>query len=357
LKLSWKPTLVLTMIAGVALSSVAQGREPPQVGRILYTRFDALYVTDVSGSQGRLLVKGVRAAALSPEGDLVAYADEKAIRVLSLANGQSVTLASWQDGRIEGLAWSPIQTAVAYQLAQADGSKLFLAAYPPRTEPARNLGPWYEAISFSPNGKLILHPAHLAGTTNHGLEVVHVDTGKRDVLFAAPALRSIFEAEYSPDGSRIAFTLSQPPPPAPPEDEPDCSGPELHLWVLTVDSKSLVEIDLSRVQQAWTNVKDFAWSPDGKFLAIGIGTVDCDYPGSANGVFVTSVDQTVQFKLSRGQQSLGALFAPDGKQVVFTEYGDDAYHPQLVVGELATRKLTPIANTRSHEVPTALDWK
>jgi len=353
----WKLAVLLAMAISVALSSGAQGRQPPKAARILYTRFDALYVTDVSGSQGRLLVKGVWAAALSPDGDLVAYADEKAIRVLSLANGQSVTLASWQDGRIEGLAWSPTQTAVAYQLARADGSKLFLAAYPPRTDPPRNLGPWYETISFSPNGKLILHPANLAGTTSHGLEVVHVDTGQREVLFAAPALRSIFEAEYSPDGSRIAFTLSQPPPPAPPEDEPDCSGPELHLWVLTVDSKSLVEIDLSRVQQAWTNVKDFAWSPDSKFLAVGIGTVDCDYPGTANGVFITSVDQTVQFKLSRGQQSLGALFAPDGKQVVFTEYSDDEAHPQLVIGELASRKLTPLANTRSNEVPTVVDWK
>jgi Tol biopolymer transport system component len=246
---------------------------------------------------------------------------------------------------------------VAYQLARADGSKLFLADYPPRNEPPRNLGPWYETISFSPDGTFLLHPAFLAGKTTHILEVVHVHSGKRDLVFQAPDLRHIFDAEYSPDGSHIAFTLSQPPPPASREEEPDCSEPELHLWVLAVNSKSLVEIDLSRVQKEWTNVKDFAWSPDGKFLAVGIGTVDCDYPGTANGVFITSLDQKVQFKLSRGQQSLGALFAPDGKQVVFTDYGDYGTHPQLVIGELATRKLTPIPTTRSDEVPTALDWK
>ncbi len=74
-------------------------------------------------------------------------------------------------------------------------------------------------------------------------------------------------------------------------------------------------------------------------------------------MFITSVDQTVQFKLSRGQQSLGALFAPGGKQVVFTAYGDYGTHPQLVIGDLATRRLTPIPNTRSEEVPTALDWR
>ncbi len=352
-----KLAVLLAMVTGVALSGGAQGGQPPNPGRILFARFDALYVTEPSGAQSRLLATGVRAAALSPDGNLLAYADETAIRVLSLLSGQVATLATLQGGRIEGLTWSPTQTAVAYQVAQADGSKLFLAAYPPRGDPPRNLGPWYETLSFSPDGTLLLHPAFLAGTTSHGLEVVHVDTGKRDVVFRAPDLRHIFEAEYSPDGSHIAFTLSQPPPPASPEEEPDCSEPELHLWVLAVASKALVEIDLRRVQQAWTNVKDFAWSPDGKFLAVGIGTVDCDYPGSANGVFVTSLDQTVQFKLSRRQQSLGALFAPDGKQVVFTEYGDYGTHPQLVIGELATRKLTPIANTRSDEVPTALDWK
>ena len=357
MKRNWKLALLLALVTGVALSSIAQGRQPPKPGRILFARFDALYLTETSGTQSRLLAEGIRAAALSPDGDLLAYADEKAVRVLSLVSGQSATLGDLKEGRIEGLTWSPTQTSVAYTVAQSNGSSLFLAAYPPRNEPPRNLGPWYETISFSPDGKLLLHPAFLAGSTNHGLEVVHVDTGKRDVVFAAPDLRHIFEAEYSPDGSHIAFTLSQPPPPASPEDEPDCSEPELHLWVLAVGSKSPVEIDLSRVHKEWTNVKDFDWSPDGEFLAVGIGTVDCDYPGSANGVIVTSLDQTVQFKLSRGQQSLGALFAPDGKKAVFTEYGDYGTHPQLVIGDLATRKLTPIPNTRSDEVPTALDWK
>jgi Tol biopolymer transport system component len=116
---------------------------------------------------------------------------------------------------------------------------------------------------------------------------------------------------------------------------------------------------LSRVQPQWTNVKDFAWSPDGKRLTVGIGTNDCDYPGSANGVFVTSLDQTVQFKLSRGEQSLRAIFSPDGKKAVFTEYtAGGLYSPQLMIGDLATRKLTPLANTRSaRDVPTAVGWR
>ncbi len=307
---------VLVGVMGATSISIAQGPQPAQSGRILFATFEGgLYVTDAGGLQSKQLLKGVVwAAALSPHGDLVAYADERAVRVVSLLDGQSLTLASLRGERIGGVAWSPNQRAVAYMVGEVQGD-LFLAAYPPGSQPPRNLGPWYETISFSPDGKLILHPANVPGKPPaQVLETVNVETGKRQVLFEAH--EPIWAAHYSPDGSHIAFTMSQPPPPAPPADEPECGGPELRLWVLAVGSKTPVEINLSRVQQQWTNVKDFAWSPDGKHLTVGIGTNDCDYPGSANGVFVTSLDQTVQFKLSRGEQSLGAIFSPDGKKGV-----------------------------------------
>ncbi len=354
----WKPVgLFLAVVTGISATSVAQDRRPSRPERILFATFDGVYVTGAGGSTRQLLAKDSGAVALSPDGNLVAYADEKVVRVMSLVNGHSLMLVNLRAGRVGGVAWSPTQKAVAYVVQGGNSEDLFLVAYPPRNEPPRNLGHWYESISFSPDGRSIVHPAFAAGKTNHVLEAVTVETGQREVLFEAPELRSIFEAQYSPDGSHIAFIMSQPPPPASPDDGPDCGRPELHLWILAVGSKSPVEIDLSRVQKEWTNAKDFSWSPDGKLLAVGIGTVDCDYPGTANGVFVTSVDQKRQFKLSRGAQSLRATFSPDGKRVVFTEYSDEGTHPQLMIGELATRKLTPVGHTRSDEVPTAIGWK
>lgn len=349
---------VLVGVMGATGISIAQGPQPAQSGRILVETFEGLYVTDAGGLQSKQLLKGPTwAAALSPHGDLVAYADERAVRVVSLLNGQSLTLASLRGERIGAVAWSPNQRVVAYITGEVQGD-LVLAAYPPGSRPPRNLGPWYLDISFSPDGKFILHPANVPWKTYQVLETVNVETGKRQVLFESPEQRSITEAQYSPDGSHIAFRMSEPPPPAPPADEPECGGPERRLWVLAVGSKTPVEINLSRVQQQWTNVKDFAWSPDGKRLTVGIGTNDCDYPGSANGVFVTSLDQTVQFKLSRGEQSLRAIFSPDGKKAVFTEYtAGKLYSPQLMIGDLETRKLTPVANTRSADVPTAVGWK
>jgi len=368
----WRATAmtVLVGVMGATSISIAQGPQPAQSGRILVATDDeGLYVTDARGLQSKQLLKdSPRAAALSPHGDLVAYADKSAVRVVSLLDGQSVTLATLQRERIGGVAWSPNQKAVAYITGDVQGD-LFLAAYPPGSQPPRNLGPWYQTISFSPDGKLILHPANVPWKTYQVLETVNVETGKRQVLFEAPEQRGIFTAHYSPGGSHIAFMMSQPPPPAPPADEPECGHSDLRLWVLAVGSKTPVEINLSRMQPQWTNVKDFAWSPDGKRLTVGIGTNDCDYPGSANGVFVTSLDQTVQFKLSRGEQSLRAIFSPDGKKAVFTEYtaGEwhppcGEWHPQLMIGDLATRKLTPVANTRSADacrppVPTAVGWR
>lgn len=354
----WKPVgLLLVVVTGTSATSVAQDRHPSRPARILFATFDGVYVTGAGRSTRLPLAKDSGAVALSPDGDLVAYADGKAVRVMSLVNGHSLTLVNLKAGRIGGVVWSPTQKAVAYVVQGGNSEDLFLVAYPPRNEPPRNLGHWYETISFSPDGRSIVHPAFAAGKTTHVLEAVNVETGKREVLFEAPELRSIFEAQYSPDGSHIAFIMSQPPPPASPDDEPDCGGPELHLWILAVGSKLPTEIDLGRVQKEWTNVKDFSWSPDGKLLAVGIGTVDCDYPGAANGVLVTSVDQKRQFQLSRGAQSLRAMFSPDGKGVVFTEYSDEGTHPQLMIGDLATRKLTPVAHTRSDEVPTAIGWK
>jgi WD40 repeat protein len=352
---------VLVGVMGATSISIGQDPQPAQSGQILFETVEGLYVTDAGGLQSKQVLKGrVAAAALSLHGDLVAYANQRALRVVSLLNGQSLTLASLREKRIGGVAWSPNQRVVAYEV-QGD---LFLAAYPPGSQPPRNLGPWYETISFSPDGKLILHPATVPGKPlNHVLETVDVETGKRQVLFEAPELRSIVAAHYSPDGSHIAFTMSHPPPPAPPTDEPECGGPELRLWVLAVGSKTPGEINLSRVQQQWTNVRDFAWSPDGKRLTVGIGTNDCGYLSSPSGVFVTSLDQTVQFKLSRDQRSFGAIFSPDGKKAVFTEYSDGGMHPQLMICDLATRKLTPVANTRSADglavmsrspVPTAV---
>ena len=113
---------VLVGVIGTASISVSQGPQPAQSGRILFDTFKGLYVTDASGLQSKQLLKGPPwAAALSPHGDLVVYADERAVRVVSLLNGQSLTLASLRGERVDTVAWSPNQRAVAYITGEVQG--------------------------------------------------------------------------------------------------------------------------------------------------------------------------------------------------------------------------------------------
>src|SRR5206468_11353190 len=72
----------------------------------------------------------------------------------------------------------------------------------------------------------------------------------------------------------------------------------------------------------WDNVKSFAWSPEGKRLALTVGTTDCDYPGSANGVFVTTLDPKSQTRVSVGDMSFEPVFSPDGSAVAYGGFSD-----------------------------------
>jgi hypothetical protein len=75
------------------------------------------------------------------------------------------------------------------------------------------------------------------------------------------------------------------------DDEPDCSSPntELRLYSLINCSDTAVSIP-----KAPPIVYNFSWSPDGRRIAIELGTEDCGSPSGDAAVFVTSVDQKIQ---------------------------------------------------------------
>lgn len=314
-----------TAASNSAASSVAElpGR------RVLIEKSGTLFLTNPTGMSQRKISDEAGAAALSPDGTLVAYADNKGVHVLSLVDGQSVTIANLTEGRVNSLAWSPDQRSVAYDLeVRMKGWTVSVASYSP-SGPPRNLGHWYETLSFSADGKFIVHPG--LDTTHRAkgfLETVNVETGKRETIYMGTNV--IWDAQYSPDGSRIAFVMTRPDPNAAnaSDDDVDCSMPDRDLWVLHLDSK--------KAERIMANVFDFAWSPDGRLLAVETGTQDCGYPPGDAAVFISSSDGKVQFQLSKNAPSIGARFSPDSKQVMFLEFDASS----LVIGDLATRNLT-----------------
>jgi len=323
---------VLVVLIWLACHSLAAVDVKAPGKHVLIKESATLFVQDPEGTNRRKIAENADAAALSRDGNLLAYADDKAVRVFSLLDGQSVTVARLTDGSVDNLAWSPDQKSIAYDVVVRMKSwDLFLASYPPAGDTPRNLGHWYETLSFSPNGKFVVHPSFDETgppAPPDILETVNVETGKRETIYKG--LTTIWEAKYSPDGSSIAFMMTDP------EDnasERDSGGSVCDLWILRLDSKKAVKI--------MRGVFDFDWSPDGRFLAIGTGTDVGDYPPDDGAVFISSVDGKDQFQISKNAPSMGAKVSPDSKEVMFVDFNASRF----VIGDISTRKLSPVAGT------------
>jgi Tol biopolymer transport system component len=335
--------LLFIVMIGLAGQSVSADDAKPRGNRILIRESNTLFVMDPGGMSPRKIAENAEAAALSRDGNLVAYVADKAVHVFSLLDGQSVTVARFADGSVQSLAWSPDQRSIAYDVVGKSWD-LFLASYPPSGDPPRNLGHWYETISFSPDGKFIVHPSF--NLTGHPgppdfLETVNVETGKREAIYKG--VTTIWDAKYSPDGSSIAFMMTDP---KDNNGKRDSGGSVCDLWLLRLDSKKAVKIR--------RGVFDFDWSPDGRFLAIGTGTEVGDYPPDDGAVFISSADGKDQFQISKDAPSLRAKFSPDSKEVIFVDSNASRY----VIGNISTRKLSPVAASGPNGYGSIVcDWK
>jgi dipeptidyl aminopeptidase/acylaminoacyl peptidase len=205
--------------------------------RILIKESGTLFLTDPDGLNRRKIAEKVSAGAFSPDGNLIAYADAKSVSVFSLLGGQTFTLGHVTEGGVASIAWSPDQKRLAYDVeVRMKSWDLFLASYPPSGDAPRNLGPWYETISFSADGKFIVHPSFGPQGPNL-LETVNVESGKRETIYKAATV--IWNARYSPDGSSIAFMMTDP---EDNESENDSGGAVTDLWILPLDSKKPVRV-------------------------------------------------------------------------------------------------------------------
>jgi Tol biopolymer transport system component len=252
------------------------------------------------------------------------------------------------------VAWTPDGSAIAYEAtARGNGGMeddLFLAPFPPERGPIRNLGPWYQGFSFSPDGRRIVH----AINSPFALEVLDVATGTRTLLHKASNV--VWDATFSPDGKFIAYRKTVGP--ASPvqgsdDDEPDCGSPntELRLYSLIDGSDTAVSF-----LKAPPSVYNFSWSPDSRRLAIELGTEDCESTSGDAAVFVTSVDQKVQKQISTSSPSVQPAFSPDGSAIAFV---DSSQVPaRLFRYDLAseTRSVIRRASTKESDY-RLLEWK
>ncbi|MGB6670670.1 MAG: S9 family peptidase [Candidatus Acidiferrum sp.] len=124
------------------------------------------------------------------------------------------------------------------------------------------------------------------------------DAGKPLTPEASLNLRSISDPQFSPDGIRVAFVVTDP---------PKGVGRARHLWLY--DEKSGV------VRQITFSAKDESsprWSPDGKQLAFLSNREDQQQ------IYLMRMDGGEALAITKGKRSVHSFeWSPDGKQIAF----------------------------------------
>jgi dipeptidyl aminopeptidase/acylaminoacyl peptidase len=111
-------------------------------------------------------------------------------------------------------------------------------------------------------------------------------------------LRRIADLRFSPDGTRLAFTVTEPP-----------KGTTIasHIWVMDVATKQVRQYTFSDKSD-----NSPRWSPDGKFLAF-LSNRDEDRQ-----IYLLSSDGGDAYPITTGKRSIASFaWSPDGKQIAF----------------------------------------
>jgi len=342
--------LILLLFTTVATGIATDG------GTLLVESYGKLLLIGTDGTK-RVLVDSMILAALSPDGRNVAFTQDENPRapanstqilsVIPTSGGVPKRIAQLLRGHFESLGWLPDGSAVVFQ--GKDGH-LFLANLSATAGAPRDVGPWYQDFSVSPDGSKIVHAVN---SPVMGLEVLDVRSGQRTLIHKTN--RVLWSAKFSPDGQWIAYQITLRDPPRTTDDEPNCTPPTIGLRVYSIRGKTDDAVRIVAPKD-WENVKSFNWSPDSKRLTLTIGTTDCDYPGSANGVFTTTLDMKSQARVSLGDMSFEPMFSPDGSAIAYVDFSDSP--AKLMRYDMTTRARTLIRQaTQEDNYFHLLEWK
>jgi Tol biopolymer transport system component len=346
-------------IIGILLIRALVLNAATDTGNLLVDSYGKLFLIGTDGTQ-RAVVDSAVIASLSPDGRNLAFVVDENPRAIPKSSQILFTMPLTSGTRIEisrlspgehfrSVGWMPDSSAVVYE---GTAGNLFIAPVPASGAAPRNLGSWYQGFSVSPDGTKI---AHAVNSPAMGLEILDIAGGQRALIHKTKNI--VWDAKFSPDGQWIAYTATlREPPRTKNDDDPDCTPPTIGLHIYSVTKKTDKPVTIAPAPKAWDNVKSFNWSPDSKRLALTLGTTDCDYPGSANGVFVTSIDQKSQIRLSMTDMSFEPVFSPDGTAVAFVDFSED--RATLIRHDLATGAHTLIRRaTENNNYYRLLDWK
>ncbi|MGB2592989.1 MAG: S9 family peptidase [Candidatus Acidiferrum sp.] len=124
------------------------------------------------------------------------------------------------------------------------------------------------------------------------------DTGKPLTPEASLNLRSISDLQFSPDGTRVAFVVMEP---------PKGERRARHIWIYEKKSGAVRQLTFSAKDESSPR-----WSPDGKELAFLSNRVDQQQ------VYVLRMDGGEAAAVTKGKRSVHAFeWSPNGKEIAY----------------------------------------
>jgi dipeptidyl aminopeptidase/acylaminoacyl peptidase len=150
--------------------------------------------------------------------------------------------------------------------------------------------------------RFVLRIGFLGGLALSGVAIAQekpaADAAKLLTPEASLNLRSISDLQFSPDGSRVAFVVTEP---------PKGERRARHIWLYEKTSGSVRQFTYSAKDESSPR-----WSPDGKQLAFTSNR------GDQQQIYVMRADGGEASAVTKGKRSVSSFaWSPDGKQIAF----------------------------------------
>jgi hypothetical protein len=316
-------------------------------GTILLRRDSGLFIVRGGDKSAHLVLRDAFSASLAPGARQIGYFKDQQMHLLTLKDGgepeSDTVLEQLPGARVEDIGWSADRTMLAYDVhGKANGG---IHVFSLVDHAIRRVAGGAGSISFSPDNTSLL------GTDNRGLIRSHFSDASSDLVYRAEFPPN-WGARFSPSGSVGVLTAVPQPPSDAADDEPDCRGAQLQLDIV----ESTGKVWTTPFPSGFDNVYDFDFSPDGRQVLVGFGTVGCDYPGDSGAVFLFSLEDHTSRRLTPDGIALKGRFSPDGKQVAYTDF-TVAPSPSVFVLDLATGKTSPLIGVDESGMDEIVDWR
>jgi hypothetical protein len=256
------------------------------VGKVIVTQTSPqleIVTSNFDGSQMEVLSQGNAKAALSLDGNYVAYTSEEGIVIKNLLNDET-TLINGQFGRF--ILWSPDGSKIANVRYGEVNGIVVMNADGSNQQQLTNLG-YEELAGWSPDGSVIYFAIPGAGGDGFMLRSVSITTGEsKDVFVLENSSMKAPWSSISPDGNWIAYRAKD----------------NASLYIKNMDgSPARLVLDKSGIA-----INGITWEKAGYLLGVSLITEQ----NQEGEIFIIAPDSCETYRLTGVSGMLDAVYIP-----------------------------------------------